>query len=152
MIQNLRCLDQARSGATDATRTLRGIHAAGNRETAGQWLFRWAGIGSLQNRRLSLRWFEPNTCQAAGGTRNQWPDLLMPSGVIEHQQHFLTGWVVAPASGARLQSRRDRLGTDPGRQQQAGQRIGGIHWSLARRVRMQLAIRLPMVRSNCTSS
>src|ERR1017187_3258879 len=62
MIQNLRRADQARSGTTDVTRTERGIHTAENRETAGQWLFRWAGMGSLYNRRLSLRWFEPNTC------------------------------------------------------------------------------------------
>jgi hypothetical protein len=47
MIQNLRRADQAHSGTTDATRTERGIHAAGNGEIAGQWVFRWAGIGSL---------------------------------------------------------------------------------------------------------
>jgi hypothetical protein len=47
MIQNLRRAGQAHSGTTDATRTERGIHTAGNGETAGQWLFRWAGIGSL---------------------------------------------------------------------------------------------------------
>ena len=47
MIQNLRRADQAPSEATDATRTERGFHVAGNEETAGQWLFRWAGIGSL---------------------------------------------------------------------------------------------------------
>ena len=52
--------------------------------------------------------------------------------------------MVAPASGARLQSRRDRLGADPGRQQQAGQRIGRIHWPLARRVRMQWQEDLPV--------
>jgi hypothetical protein len=44
---NLRRADQAHSGTTDATRTEHGIHAAGNRETAGQRVFRWAGIGSL---------------------------------------------------------------------------------------------------------
>ena len=40
MIQNLRRADQAPSEATDATRTEGGSHAAGNEETAGQWLFR----------------------------------------------------------------------------------------------------------------
>ena len=44
---NLRRADQAHCGTTDATRTERGIHAAGNGEIAGQWVFRWAGIGSL---------------------------------------------------------------------------------------------------------
>jgi len=47
MIQNLRSADQAHSGTTDATRTERGIHAAGNGEIAGQRVFRWVGIGSL---------------------------------------------------------------------------------------------------------
>ena len=47
MIQNLRRADLAHSGATDATRTERGFHAARNGVSAGQWLFRWAGIGSL---------------------------------------------------------------------------------------------------------
>ena len=36
MIQNLHRPDQAHSGTTDATRTERGIHTAGNGETAGQ--------------------------------------------------------------------------------------------------------------------
>jgi len=47
MIQNLRRADQARPGITDATRTERGFHAAGNGEIAGQRVFRWAGMGSL---------------------------------------------------------------------------------------------------------
>jgi hypothetical protein len=47
MIQNVRRGDQAHSGATDATRTERGFHAAGNEETSGQRLFRWVGMGSL---------------------------------------------------------------------------------------------------------
>jgi hypothetical protein len=47
MIQNLRRADQAPSEATDATRTERGSHAAGNEETAGQWLFRWTRMGGL---------------------------------------------------------------------------------------------------------
>jgi hypothetical protein len=47
MIQNLRRADLAHSGATDATRTERGFHAAGNKEAADQCLFRWVGIGSL---------------------------------------------------------------------------------------------------------
>ena len=47
MIQNLRRADQAYSGTTDATRTERGIDTAGNGEIAGQWVFRWVGMGSL---------------------------------------------------------------------------------------------------------
>ena len=47
MIQHLRRVDQAHSGTTDATRTERGIHAAGNGEIASQRAFRWVGIGSL---------------------------------------------------------------------------------------------------------
>ena len=39
LIQQVRHADQALSGATDARRTERGFHAAGNEETAGQWLF-----------------------------------------------------------------------------------------------------------------
>jgi hypothetical protein len=47
MIQNVRRADQAHSGATDATRTAGVFHAHGNGVSAGQWLFRWAGMGSL---------------------------------------------------------------------------------------------------------
>jgi hypothetical protein len=43
MIQNLRHADLAHSGATDATRTERGFHAARNGVSAGQRLFRWVG-------------------------------------------------------------------------------------------------------------
>src|ERR1039457_611627 len=59
MIHNLRSADQAHSGITDATRTERGIHAAGNGEIAGQWLFRWVGIGGLKNRSLTSGWVDP---------------------------------------------------------------------------------------------
>ena len=47
MIQNVRRADQADSGATDATRTERGFHAARIGETAGQRPFRWVTMGSL---------------------------------------------------------------------------------------------------------
>ena len=47
MIQKVRRADQAHSGLTDAIRTECGIDAAGNGESAGQWAFRWAGMGSL---------------------------------------------------------------------------------------------------------
>ena len=69
MIQTLCRADQAHSGTTDATRTERGIHTERNGETAGQQLFRWAGMGSLYNRRLRLRWFEPSTCHTNSQVR-----------------------------------------------------------------------------------
>ena len=47
MIQKVLRADQGHSGATDATRTGCGFHAAGNGVSAGQRLFRWAGMGSL---------------------------------------------------------------------------------------------------------
>ncbi len=47
MIQKVRRADQAHSGTTDATRTQRGLDAAGNEEVAGQWVFRWVGMGGL---------------------------------------------------------------------------------------------------------
>jgi hypothetical protein len=47
MIQKMRRADQAHSWTTDATRTERGFHAAWNGESAGQWAFRWVGMGSL---------------------------------------------------------------------------------------------------------
>ena len=47
MIQKVRRADQAHSGTTDATRTERGLDAAGNEEMAGQWVFRWVGTGGL---------------------------------------------------------------------------------------------------------
>src|SRR6266567_3470022 len=47
MIQKVRRADQAHSGTTDATRTERGFHAAGNGETAGQRPFRWVAMGAL---------------------------------------------------------------------------------------------------------
>src|SRR5450755_1125788 len=48
MIQNLCRADQAHSGTTDARRTERGIHVAGNGEVAGQWLFQWVGMGTVK--------------------------------------------------------------------------------------------------------
>ena len=62
MIPKMRCADQAHSEVTDATRTGRGFHGVTNGVPAGQRPFRWVGMGSLYNRRLSLRWFEPSTC------------------------------------------------------------------------------------------
>jgi hypothetical protein len=47
MIHNVRRADQAHSEVTDARRTGRGFHAAKNGESAGQRLFRWAGMGGL---------------------------------------------------------------------------------------------------------
>ena len=47
MIQKTRRADQAHSGITDATRTERGFHAAGNGVSAGQRPFRWEDGRSL---------------------------------------------------------------------------------------------------------
>ena len=47
MIEKVRRADQGFRGITDAGRTERGFHAVGNEESAGGWLFRWVGIGSL---------------------------------------------------------------------------------------------------------
>ena len=47
LIEKVRRADQAHSKVTDARRTERGFHAAGNGETAGQRPFRWAGMGGL---------------------------------------------------------------------------------------------------------
>jgi hypothetical protein len=45
--QKMRRPDQAHCGTTDATRTDRGFHAAKNGVSAGQRLFRWAGMDGL---------------------------------------------------------------------------------------------------------
>jgi hypothetical protein len=47
MIHNLYRADQADSEITDATRTGRRFHTAGNDGFACQRLFRWAGMGNL---------------------------------------------------------------------------------------------------------
>jgi hypothetical protein len=47
VIQNVHRADQAHSETTDATRTAGGLHAVGNLVSAGQWLFRLVGMGSL---------------------------------------------------------------------------------------------------------
>ena len=51
----------------------------------------------------------------------------MAGRVIQHQQDLLARQVVPPASGPGLQPGRDLLRRDPGRQQQAGQRVGRVH-------------------------
>ena len=61
IIRDLHRANQAGSEVTDATRTAN-IDTAMDRVSAGQRVFRCAGMGSLLNRRLSQRWFEPSTC------------------------------------------------------------------------------------------
>src|SRR5262249_30318497 len=65
--------------------------------------------------------------QAPGGARQQRPALLMPGRVVQHQQHLLARQVIPPPGRPRLHTGRDRMGPDPGRQQQARQRISRIH-------------------------
>jgi hypothetical protein len=47
MIEEVRHADQGFRGITDAGRTGRGFHAARNGVSAGQRLFRWAGMSGL---------------------------------------------------------------------------------------------------------
>ena len=68
----------------------------------------------------------------------------MPGRVIEHQQDLLARQVIPPPGRPRLQARRDLPGADPGRQQQARQRVGGINRPLPRGVRVQRQEQLPV--------
>ena len=86
--------------------------------------------------------------QAARGAGQQRPDLLMAGRVIEQQQDLLTRHQVAPACRPGLQSRRDLRRGEPGGQQQAGQRIGGVDRPLPTRVGVQRQEELP-VREAC---
>jgi hypothetical protein len=47
LIEKVRRADQAHSKVTDARRTGRGFHPAGNGEMPGQRPFRWFGMGGL---------------------------------------------------------------------------------------------------------
>ena len=82
--------------------------------------------------------------QAAGRAGEQRPDLLMPGRVVQHQQDPLARDVVPPAAGPGLQAGRDALGRDPGGEQQAGQRVRGVHRVLPGRVRVQRKEELPV--------
>ena len=64
--------------------------------------------------------------QAAARAGQQGPDLLAAGRVIQHQQQLLFGQPVPPQRHPRLQARRDLRRGDPGRQEQAGQRIGRV--------------------------
>ena len=68
----------------------------------------------------------------------------MPGRVIQQQQDLLPRQVITPQPRPCLQAWRDLLRAGPGRQQQAGQRIRGIHRSLSRRVRVQRQEKLPV--------
>ena len=68
----------------------------------------------------------------------------MPGRVIEHQQHLLARQVIPPPGRPGLQAGRDLPGADPGRQQQARQRVAGIDRPLTRGVRVQRQEQLPV--------
>ena len=82
--------------------------------------------------------------QAAGRAREQRLNLLVPGGVIEHQQDFPACDVIPPAACPGLQARRHPLGRDPGGEQQAGQRVGRVHRPLPGRVPVQRQEELPV--------
>ena len=82
--------------------------------------------------------------QAAGRAGEQRLNLLVPGGVIEHQQDFPARDVVPPAACPGLQARRHLLGRDPGGEQQAGQRVGRVHRALPGRVPVQRQEELPV--------
>ena len=64
--------------------------------------------------------------QAARGAGQQRLDLLLAGGVVEQQKDLLARHVAAPLPGPRVQPGRDLPRGQPGGQQQAGQRIGGV--------------------------
>ena len=82
--------------------------------------------------------------QAAGGAGQQRPDLLMPGRVIQQQQDLLARQVITPPARPGLQAGRDLRRGEPGGQQQAGQRIGGVDRPLSRGVGMQRQEKLPV--------
>ncbi len=81
--------------------------------------------------------------QAAPCARQQRPDLLAVSGIVQHQQQLPAGQPVPPQPGPRLQVGRDLAGRNPDSQQQAGERIGRANWPTTRGVPMQRQEDLP---------
>ena len=81
--------------------------------------------------------------QAARRPGQQRADLIAAHGVIQHHQHLLAGQVTAPGRRPCLQTRRDLLRRDPGRQQQGSKRLSRIDRLLPRRVPMQAEKDLP---------
>ena len=81
--------------------------------------------------------------QAAARAGQQRPDLLASDRVIQDQQQLSAGQPVPPQRHPRLQPRRDLPGRDPGRQQQAGQRVLGIDRPLPGRMAVQRQEDLP---------
>ena len=67
-----------------------------------------------------------NQHQAPAGAGQQRQDLLAAGRVIQHQQQLPAGQPVPPQRHPRLGPGRDLRGRDPGRQQQAGQRVGRV--------------------------
>ena len=82
--------------------------------------------------------------QAARRPRQQRANLIGVGGVIQHQQHFLAGQVVAPQRRPRLQARRDPLRRDAGGEQQGGERFSRVDRPLSRSMRMQAKEDLPV--------
>jgi hypothetical protein len=58
--------------------------------------------------------------QAADGTGQHWPDLLVPGRIVEQQQDLLARDVIAPPGRPGLHAGRDPRRGHPGGQQQAG--------------------------------
>ena len=80
--------------------------------------------------------------QAAPGTWQQRPDLLMAGRVIQQQQDLLAGHVITPPRGPGFQPRRDLRRGNPRGQQQAGQRIRRVHRPLAPGMAVQRQVKL----------
>ena len=68
----------------------------------------------------------------------------MPGRVIEQQQDLLARHMIAPARGAACQSGRDLRRSEPGGQQQAGQRVGRADRPLSLGVGVQRQEKLPI--------
>ena len=82
--------------------------------------------------------------QAARAARQQRPDLVVPSRVIEHQQDLLPRGVATPPGRPRIGPGWDLRRGHPGGQQQAGQPISRVDRPLSRGVGMQRQKELPV--------
>ena len=97
-------------------------------------------MASVQRRQVPAAGDQHQAGACAGQQRQH---LLAAGRVIQHQQQLPPGQPVPPQRHPRRQPRRDLPGRDPCGQQQAGQRILGIHRLLARGVPVQRQEDLP---------
>src|ERR1700690_3992916 len=105
--KKMRRADQAHSGTTDATRTERGFHAAGNGDLAGRWLFRWAGMGSLNRRHRSAadrRHGPRRSCVQPPGTALGPPAQISWRAGINELKQYLGAETVSVGRARPLQS------------------------------------------------